>query len=341
MKVIKFNTRNFVLLFTAFFYNSILFAQVGIGTNNPDTSTILDIRSSTKGMLIPRITEYQRSKITLTAEGLLVQDLHTGKTLTNRNNFGQWGIVNPAINQNAKFAAFFTDNSVHVLNTVSQSGQTWSDFPVSSTILGFCSSENAILFHTASHAYIIYLDGLSETQFSSIALSGGTAASIDMGVTGTGLAVMIKGNTAYRFSPVTGTWSTTALPGSPTNLRVLKDFIIFTAGGNAYFYFKQFSNSSPISGSRAAIYSNAKKNVAIINTTTNLYSFLLVDQFGATTMQVLSNNLTSDVTNVYDMDESNRIVVQTNDKLWDFNYNAWSSFTITGPVIKVVAAAAQ
>ena len=61
----------------------------------------------------------------------------------------------------------------------------------------------------------------------------------------------------------------------------------------------------------------------------------------ATTMQVLSNNLTSDVTNVYDMDESNRIVVQTNDKLWDFNYNAWSSFTITGPVIKVVAAAAQ
>ncbi|MBK8141191.1 MAG: hypothetical protein IPK57_09295 [Chitinophagaceae bacterium] len=214
------------------------------------------------------------------------------------------------------------------------------DFTASSTILGFCSSENAILFHTASHAYIIYLDGLSETQFSSIALSGGTAASIDMGVTGTGLAVMIKGNTAYRFSPVTGTWSTTALPGSPTNLRVLKDFIIFTAGGNAYFISSSFRIPAQ-SVEAVQLFIPMQKNVAIINTTTNLYSFLLVDQFGATTMQVLSNNLTSDVTNVYDMDESNRIVVQTNDKLWDFNYNAWSSFTITGPVIKVVAAAAQ
>ena len=64
MKVIKLNTRNFVLLFTAFFYNSILQAQVGIGTTNPDTSTILDIRSSTKGVLIPRMTELQKSRIT-------------------------------------------------------------------------------------------------------------------------------------------------------------------------------------------------------------------------------------------------------------------------------------
>ncbi|MBL0305636.1 MAG: hypothetical protein IPQ25_06260 [Chitinophagaceae bacterium] len=138
MKVIKLNTRNFVLLFTAFFYNSILQAQVGIGTTNPDTSTILDIRSSTKGVLIPRMTELQRSRITETADGLLVQDLHTGKTVTNRNNYGQWGIVDPVINQNVNFTAFFTAGSVHVLNYDLGSGHQWTTFSLSSTLQGFC-----------------------------------------------------------------------------------------------------------------------------------------------------------------------------------------------------------
>ena len=31
------------------------FSQVGIGTNTPNSSSILDVRSSTAGILIPRI----------------------------------------------------------------------------------------------------------------------------------------------------------------------------------------------------------------------------------------------------------------------------------------------
>lgn len=49
-------------------------AQVGIGTTQPDTSAILDIRSegNHKGVLIPRITEAEKNSILSPAEGLMI-----------------------------------------------------------------------------------------------------------------------------------------------------------------------------------------------------------------------------------------------------------------------------
>jgi hypothetical protein len=51
-----------------------LFAQVAINTDgsNPDLSTMLDVKSTTGGLLIPRMTELDRNDITNPATGLLV-----------------------------------------------------------------------------------------------------------------------------------------------------------------------------------------------------------------------------------------------------------------------------
>ncbi|MCD4736862.1 MAG: hypothetical protein K8R53_12530, partial [Bacteroidales bacterium] len=46
--------------------------RVGIGTKYPDASAIIDIKSSDKGMLIPRMTKSQRDAISLPATGLLI-----------------------------------------------------------------------------------------------------------------------------------------------------------------------------------------------------------------------------------------------------------------------------
>lgn len=49
-------------------------AQIGIGTITPNASSVLDITSTTKGLLTPRMTTLQRNAITTPAEGLMVYD---------------------------------------------------------------------------------------------------------------------------------------------------------------------------------------------------------------------------------------------------------------------------
>lgn len=51
------------------------FGQVGIGTTTPDSSSILDISSTTQGLLLPRMTEAQRDAIASPAEGLFIYNL--------------------------------------------------------------------------------------------------------------------------------------------------------------------------------------------------------------------------------------------------------------------------
>jgi hypothetical protein len=58
----------FILLITSL----TLTAQVGIGTTNPAASASLDITSTSKGILIPRMTNSQRTSILSPAEGLTV-----------------------------------------------------------------------------------------------------------------------------------------------------------------------------------------------------------------------------------------------------------------------------
>lgn len=52
--------------------------SVGIGTVNPNNSAALDVQSTDKGMLIPRMTSAQRNAISNAATGLLVFDNTTG-----------------------------------------------------------------------------------------------------------------------------------------------------------------------------------------------------------------------------------------------------------------------
>jgi hypothetical protein len=64
-----------VLGFTAL-ASFVAFAQnnVGIGTNTPDASSMLDVQSTSQGVLVPRMTTAQRLAITTPANGLLVYD---------------------------------------------------------------------------------------------------------------------------------------------------------------------------------------------------------------------------------------------------------------------------
>lgn len=67
--------KQFLFFFLALTSLQRLQAQtIGIGTTNPNSSALLDISSTTKGLLIPRMTTTQRNAIGAPAPGLLVFD---------------------------------------------------------------------------------------------------------------------------------------------------------------------------------------------------------------------------------------------------------------------------
>lgn len=72
------------ILLTALLLASIFsFAQVGIGTNTPDNNAVLELKSTTKGFLPPRLTPAQRSTLASSLsdvqKGLMVADSASGK----------------------------------------------------------------------------------------------------------------------------------------------------------------------------------------------------------------------------------------------------------------------
>lgn len=79
---------SFFFLFTALFWQSECFSQVAINSTNAaaNPSAMLDISSTNKGLLIPRLTTIQRKAIATPANGLMVFDTNTGSYWFNKNN---------------------------------------------------------------------------------------------------------------------------------------------------------------------------------------------------------------------------------------------------------------
>src|SRR5690554_1987062 len=72
--------KQFFLASCVFLFVTSLYAQVGIGTTNPDASSMLDIESSSAGLLIPRVSltnTTTAAPVTAPAESLLVYNTNT------------------------------------------------------------------------------------------------------------------------------------------------------------------------------------------------------------------------------------------------------------------------
>ncbi len=61
-----------ILLFSFIVFTTTLFAQVGIGTTNPEAGAALDVTSTSKGILVPRMTQAQRNLIASPATSLII-----------------------------------------------------------------------------------------------------------------------------------------------------------------------------------------------------------------------------------------------------------------------------
>jgi hypothetical protein len=93
-----------------------MFAQVGIGTTTPNASSILDLTSSTQGMLTPRMTTAQRIAIVSPADGLMVYDTDLKSFFHFDTSISTWDKINTDANYGRiKFKRL---KSTDVLSTV-------------------------------------------------------------------------------------------------------------------------------------------------------------------------------------------------------------------------------
>ncbi|TYB74482.1 DUF3494 domain-containing protein [Bizionia saleffrena] len=86
-----------LLILLLLLVSSSLSAQVGINTITPDTSSILDVSSNSKGFLMPRLTTNQRNSIEQPAAGLMIYNttLNDGQLNTGTPEAPHWvGIKN-------------------------------------------------------------------------------------------------------------------------------------------------------------------------------------------------------------------------------------------------------
>jgi hypothetical protein len=81
----KKNKHLFLIILLAFEIGS---AQVGIGTTAPKSSSVLDVSSTTRGLLIPRMTTLQRDAIASPAIGLMVYNTDDATLNTYNGSLG-------------------------------------------------------------------------------------------------------------------------------------------------------------------------------------------------------------------------------------------------------------
>jgi hypothetical protein len=68
-----------ILSLSILIISGVLNAQIGIGTLVPDTSSILDLSSTTKGFLMPRMTTNQQTALVSPAIGLTLFNITTNQ----------------------------------------------------------------------------------------------------------------------------------------------------------------------------------------------------------------------------------------------------------------------
>ncbi|CAM3901317.1 hypothetical protein FLSI110296_02275 [Flavobacterium sinopsychrotolerans] len=80
-----------------------VFAQVGIGTTTPNASSVLDVSSTTQGLLTPRMTTAQRTAIVTPADGLIVYDTDLKSFYHYNSTAVSWNRMSSDANGRLKF----------------------------------------------------------------------------------------------------------------------------------------------------------------------------------------------------------------------------------------------
>ena len=192
-----------VLLACLLFFMTIttnVFAQVGIGTITPNASSVLDVSSTTQGMLTPRMTTAQRVAIASPADGLMVYDTDLKTFYHFNSSITSWNVINSGTTGRLKFKRIkSTDVLATVLAAEKAAGNTTKYLLDAGTLYEINGQVLVDLPIELNNAYVI---GLDSGEDKLVKLSG----DLFMGTTGgsiRGLALVASGTGGNVFN-ITG-----------------------------------------------------------------------------------------------------------------------------------------
>lgn len=193
--------RNSIYVVLFMFLMQYSMAQVGINTTTPDPSSMLDVSSTTKGMLTPRMTTAQKSLIASPANGLLVYDTDLKGFYYYDSTTSTWiRLASESKRNNYKLI-----KSVADLSAESIAGGGTSYLLDSSTFYEINGTINLVKPINLNNAYVAGLDANEDV----LSYSGGA---VFQGNTGGSIKnVTLKGAKAFN---ITG-------PGNATNSSLL------------------------------------------------------------------------------------------------------------------------
>ena len=129
-----------ILLGLMLLFTSTIFAQVGVGTTTPETSAMLEAKSSSKGFLPPRLTYAQRQAISSPATGLIIYCTNCGQGEPQFYNGTAWVnmIGGTALTQPPTVSTTAASNITS--STATSGGNITNDFGYTITARGVCWS---------------------------------------------------------------------------------------------------------------------------------------------------------------------------------------------------------
>ena len=191
--------------------NVLVYGQVGVGTISPDSSSILHVSSTSKGVLLPRLTTAERNAINNPAEGLMIYN-----TTNNRLeiNFGTpstplWTYTGYPVNLSSFSISVSCEDSNGFNGSQMKYGEALTDQTFKVTLVNNTISNNVNLSFSESDLYFggiggVNVSSVTPTQFT---LNSGQSVTVTYGLSGT----------PTWFGTLEGTWEQSYLSCSDTS----------------------------------------------------------------------------------------------------------------------------
>lgn len=216
------------------FFSTISYAQVGIGTTTPNNNAALDITSTTKGLLLPRMSQAQRNAITTPPTGLMIYQIdetagfyfYNGSAWTKID--GVTGIL-PVANGGTGLSSPPTNGQIDIGNGTGFTRSTLT----AGTGITVTNTSGAITIASTSSLRLVDANG---TTLGRVVNAGRDEVTI---VTSTSYLVTLKWNGIY----------------STTSTLYFTNYSGGTCGGDAYLLSASSTSSATIYG-RTLVWSN-------------------------------------------------------------------------------------